>query len=199
MNKNYNTGFRAGLAFGCAKEGVSATTLRKSAACVKECTASAPVQIQLAKIASHICRAAGPEFVKTAAIYDAIVAREGVYTSLAREMYIEPVVHTLSGLQKNAGILTDTASAIGAGQDVLYKAMLLGALGGAGVGTLGWTLLRDVKEDDATAEVKHEQAKMYRRIAKDLQKRIDAQASADKDTKKLRKTIEEEEAGNYVL
>ena len=40
---------------------------------------------------------------------------------------------------------------------------------------------------------------MYKRIAKDLQKRIDAQEDSDPDRKKLRKTIEAEAEGDYVL
>lgn len=198
----YDLGFKAGLAFGCASNGVSATTLRKSAACTRACAQNNAVQVQLAKIAGHICRNAGPDFTKLAATYDAIVNRQGTQTKVARAMFIEPVLHTLAGITKTAGLgelLTGAVNTVNAGQDMVYKSALLSALAGAGLGTLGWTIFRDIKEDDATAEAKHEQARMYRRIAKDLQKRIKAQAETDKDMRKLRKTIEEEGDSNYVL
>ena len=200
---DYTLGFKTGLAFGCATSGVSATTLRKSAACTDACMAAPAVQVQLAKIASTICTNAGPGFEKTAALYDTIVRRNGVESKLSQELYLEPVVCTLANLEKSAGIISDLVNApirvAGAGADAVYKSAILSAIAGAGIGTLGWSLFRDVKEDDATAEAKLEQAKMYRRIAGDLQKRLDAQAETSKDTKKLRKQIEEESDSGYVL
>ncbi len=200
---DYDLGFKTGLAFGCAAAGVSATTLRKSAACTTVCMEAPAVQVQLAKIASAICHRAGDGFEKTAALYDTIVQRNGVTSKVSQDLFLAPVAHTLANLEKSAGILSDLVNApirvAGAGADAVYKSALLSAIAGAGVGALGWSLFRDVKEDDATAEAKIEQAKMYRRIAGDLQKRLDAQASTDKSTKKLRKQIEEESDSGYVL
>lgn len=210
---DYNLGFKTGLAFGCASNGVSATTLRKSASCVDVCLKAPEVQVQLAKIASFILHAAGPEFTKTASAYDVIIQRNGVESKVGREMFIEPVAHTLAGLEKSA-VIADAATAplkfateavaaplkiANTGYEAIYKSALLSAIAGAGLGTIGWTLFRDVKEDDANAEAKLEQAKMYRRIAKDLQKRIDAQTDSAKANSKFRKDIENEGESDYVL
>ena len=199
---DYNLGFKTGLAFGCASNGVSATTLRKSASCVDVCLKAPEVQVQLAKIASFILRAAGPEFTKTASAYDVIIQRNGVESKVGREMFIEPVAHTLASLEKSAGIADAVAAPLkiaNTGYEAIYKSALLSAIAGAGLGTIGWTLFRDVKEDDANAEAKLEQAKMYRRIAKDLQKRIDAQTDSAKANSKFRKDIENEGESDYVL
>lgn len=208
MDPLYELGYRTGLAFGCAAKGTTASQLKKSATCVKTCLQDASVQSMLAKIASVIFTNAGAGFEKQAAAYNIMSERPGTRTKYVVDTYLAPVLDTLSacGMQKEAKVpfgisdlISGAAGAAGAAQDFVYKSALLSAIGGAGLSALGWHLFRDMKEDDASAIAKHEQAKMYKRIAKDLQKRIDAQEDSDPDRKKLRKTIEAEAEGDYVL
>lgn len=206
MDSEYEKGVRAGLIFGCAVQGTTYSNFKKAAHCLRECEKNKSVQKMLAKIASYICKNAGEEFNKTAAIYDAIDKHGGVETAYAYNMYIEPALKTLSKVPdftKQAGILSSIVGglkgAVTKTPDLIYKLALLGAIGGAGVGTLGWSLSRDISDDDATAKAKHEQAKLYKRIAQDLQKRIDAQQDMSASNKKVRKIAEEEDSADYVL
>lgn len=208
MDSLYELGYRTGLAFGCASQGTTAAQLKKSATCVKACLQDESVQAILTKLASLIFSEAGEGFEKQAAVYEVMSNRPGARSKYVVDTYIAPVLDTLAAcsMQKQAkvpfglsDIISGAAGAAGAAQDFVYKSALLSAIGGAGLSALGWHLFRDMKEDDASALAKHEQAKMYRRIAKDLQKRIDAQEDSDPDRKKLRKTLEEEGAGDYVL
>ena len=52
-----------------------------------------------------------------------------------------------------------------------------------------------MREDNAEAEAKKDQARHYRRIAKDLQKRIDATTGKSD----FKKKVEDEEESDYVL
>lgn len=213
MNANATTGYKFGVALGCAVNGVTLSDVMAKSAKVNECLASPIIQHTLAKIASTIFANAGREFAPEAAFYTAMSARPAPYTSFVKRAYLEPVLETLAHstetLEKSASpslfkfsvgdLIDNTGKVISGSQELLYKLALLGALGGAGLGTAGWLVNRDMQSDDAEATAKLEQAKHYRQIAKDLQKRLDANADASVERNNLRRAIQEENESAIVL
>lgn len=211
MNKNATLGYKFGVALGCAVNGVKLSDVMTKAAKVETCLDSPVIQQTLAKIAATIFTNAGSEFTPEAAFYTAMTARQAPYTPFVKQAYLEPVLEMLAHgketLEKTASILPfdigsiidNTGKVISGSQELLYKLALIGALGGAGLGAAGWAVGRDMRADDAKAVAKLEQAKHYRQIAKDLQKRLDAKAEGSADHKKLRNTIKEETDTDIVL
>lgn len=202
---DYTLGYRSGLALGCATRGVTASSLRKQASKAATCMSDINFQKAIAGIAETIFVKAGDEFNKSAAIYATIRERKEPLTKFATATFIEPVIQTLAAaaqydsMTKEASWIKSISSAIGGlwggTQDVLYKLALLGLIGGGTAGVVANIAGRHMREEDAEAEAKKEQAKHYRRIAKDLQKRIDATTNKSE----FKKKIEDEDESEYVL
>lgn len=202
---DYTLGYRMGLALGCATQGVTPATLRKQASKAEACLQNISFQQAIAGIAETIFVKAGSDFEKSAAIYATIRKQQTPLTKFATATFITPVIQTLSAaaqhdaLVKEASLLKSLGSAVsglwGGTQDVLYKLALLGLIGGGTAGVVANIAGRHMREEDAEAEAKKEQAKHYRRIAKDLQKRIDATTNKSE----FKKKIENEDESDYVL
>ena len=202
---DYTNGYKLGLALGCATNGITAAELRKKAALSYTCTHDAIFQKALAGIAETIFLKAGDEFKKSAALYSIIGSKEYPLTKYATATFITPVLQTLAKESKRDSLVKEAStikSIIGAGgalvnntQEALYKLALLSLIGGGTAGIIAHTASRHMREEDAEAEAKKMQAKHYRRIAKDLQKRIDAEMSKSD----LKKKIEAEDESDYVL
>lgn len=202
---HYKQGYKMGLALGCATHGVTAAELRKKASKAYVCENDATFQKALAGIAETIFVRAGEDFKKSAAVYATIGKIEQPLTKFATATFISPILQTLASeetratLVKEAGLLKSIVGAGGAlvnnTQEALYKLAILSLIGGGAAGILAHTASRHMREDNAEAEAKKEQAKHYRRIAKDLQKRIDATTS----TSEFKKKIEDEGESDYVL
>lgn len=210
---DYKLGYECGLALGCAVHGISAAALRKKASLAHTCANDLTFQKAIAKVAETIFTKSGEEFEKSAAIYNAIANSPEPLSTPTQEMFLTPVLETLAkaarqdefvkessfGLGSITGpikdIISSAGSLVGGAQEGLYRLALLGLIGGGAGGVLANVASRHMREDSAKAEAKREQAKHYRRIAEDLQKRIDAKA----EPSKLRKKIEDEEEGDYVL
>lgn len=207
---DYKLGYEAGLALGCAKHGIAAPGLRKKANVVKTCMSDATFQKALSVIAESIFKKAGSEFTKEAAIYATIAGKSEALTKQASEIFLTPVLEALAeaerydNLVKEASFIKDivggASSVMNNTQDALYKLALLGLIGGGVGGTLLWNITKDMREDTADAESKREQAKHYRRIAKDIQKRMDAKAKPiTSKSNQFKKSLEEENESDYVL
>lgn len=202
---DYKLGYEIGLALGCATHGVSSAHLRKQAAKAYTCEHDLTFQKTLAGIAETIFIKAGSEFKKEAAIYAQISKAEQPLTKYATATFITPVIKSLAeaskqdALVKEAGWFKDILGAggtmINGTQEALYKLALLGLIGGGTAGVIANMASRHMREDNAEAEAKKDQARHYRRIAKDLQKRIDATTSKSD----FKKKVEAEEESDYVL
>lgn len=202
-------GYKFGVKLACAYHGIDPGALMTKAAKVYTCLESPVMQHAFAKIASTIMHNAGPEFAAEEALFNAIANRHTPLTSFVKKAFLYPVLDTLANaaatcsMEKSAGVFNDIISGVGSvlngSQEALYKLALIGALGGAGIGALGWNLSRHMREEDADTAAKIEQAKHYRQIARDLQKRLNAEASGSADHAKLRRLIEAEDEGDVVL
>lgn len=202
---DYKLGYEIGLALGCATHGVSPAHLRKQAAKAYTCEHDLTFQKALAGIAETIFIKAGSEFKKEAAIYAQVGKSEQPLTKYATATFITPVLESLAeasrqdALVKEAGWFTDIigagSAAVNGTQEALYKLALLGLIGGGTTGVIANMVSRHMREDNAEAEAKKDQARHYRRIAKDLQKRIDATTSKSD----FKKKVEDEEESDYVL
>lgn len=201
---DYKLGYEFGLALGCATRGITPATLRKQASKAYTCENDIHFQKAIAGIAETVFLRAGEEFKKSAALYATIGKTETPLTKYATAMFITPVLDVLSAEAKQEELVKEASwikNIIGAGgalanntQELLYKLALLGLIGGGTAGVVANIASRHMREDDAEAESKKEQAKHYRRIAKDLQKRLDATTKSE-----FKKTVEAEDESDYVL
>lgn len=202
---DYKLGYEIGLALGCATHGISPATLRKQASKAHVCEHDLMFQKALAGVAETIFIKAGSEFKKEAAIYAQISKSEQPLTKYATATFITPVLESLAKASKQDSLVKEAnwfKNIIGAGgalvnntQEALYKLALLGLIGGGTAGVIANIASRHMREDNAEAEAKKDQARHYRRIAKDLQKRIDATTGKSD----FKKKVEDEEESDYVL
>jgi len=201
MNGAYNFGLSLGKYIFAKKAGVSTEVFDYINYKADADLNDKSTQLGLAKFAAN--NLGNDEYSKN--IYRAIYKNGGCITKYASNLFFKPVIKAIQGsnMEKHAFLnaitssVSDTAKAIlKNAPDLAYKSILVGGLGGAGLSALGWALYRDVAQKDADVDSKIEQAKLYKRIAEDLQKKVDAKKDKKNSTKKI---VEAYGDADYVL
>lgn len=197
MNDIYNLGVEVGKKLFAKEIGVNVDTFDYINKKANKSLEDKDMQMILSKVASDTLNdfEVGDKY-----IYNKIYENGGCKNKHAAALFMEPVIYKIansSPMEKKAIIGSIFKSA----PELAYKTILIGGLGGAGLAALGWSLFRDVNQKDADVETKIEQARMYRQIARDLQKKIDANKKEDKKKNKgyPKDIIEEYGDSNYVL
>lgn len=201
MNDAYNFGLSLGKYIFAKKAGVNTNVFDYINYKAEADLYDKDTQLSLAKLAFNNLESDA----YTKSIYKTIYKNGGCITKYATALFFEPIIKSIqdSNIEKHAFLNTitssvsDTAKAIlKNAPDLAYKSILVGGLGGAGLSALGWALYRDVAQKDADVDSKLEQAKLYRRIASDLQKKVDAKKDKKDSTKKI---VEAYGDADYVL
>lgn len=145
--------------------------------------AESPVMTDaLLKIGATIFRAAGDN--ENAQMYE-LMRQRPLLTKYARAVYVEPVLEVLGRcsyreaeeFEKRAtSILTNLSKVTGMMPDMLQTIAVVSAGMGAGGGALWWALNRDTEADDLEVQAKEEQAKYYRDLAKEIQRKAKQKA-----------------------
>lgn len=209
-SNEYKAGFRAGATLVGAYNKSDISPMAKIAA-VKEYESDLSVQKLMCKAAKVILAAGGESESAEYKLYDVIDSFDSPMTKYSCQRFINPVIGVLCdearreagvvGIDKSAAILPGIASifgkALGTGNNVLQNLLMFGGITGASLGGLTWYLNRAAKENDYKAEAKEEQAAHYRRIAKDLKKRI--QLERDSENENLERVVNEESPDAYVV
>jgi hypothetical protein len=175
-----------GFLLGSMDHGITYSEVLEKKASHENAIANEHYQKTLAKIGAGIFKAAGLADGVLYKLYSKIHDAEGPLTKEAAELVLAPVA---SAMTKSAG---------GSWVDWITEPGKLATLAATIAGTAGggawWAINRHARLEDAEIQLKKEQAKHYRRIAKDLQKRLDATTKSD-----LKKTVEAENESDYVL
>lgn len=209
-SKEYKAGYEAGVALaGAYHNGSGNKVMAKVAALM----ASKEVQDSLCKAAKYILEVGGEKDSTAYRLYDTIERFDGPLTKYSCDRFLNPVIATINEASRElngepsiekvaSSILPGAASVVGktlgSGHSLINNLMLLGGLTGASLGGLAWYVNRAAKENDIEADAKEEQARHYRRIAKDLQRRLKLEAR-DKEEEAVERIASEEVPGAYVL
>lgn len=209
-SKEYKAGYDAGVALAGAYHGGAGNI---EMAKVDRLMASREVQSSLCKAAKYILEAGGEKDSTAYKLYETIDGFNGPLTKYSCDRFLNPVIATLNEASRElngepsiekvaSSILPGVASAIGrafgTGHSLIRNLMLFGGLTGASLGGLAWYINRAARENDVEAEAKEEQAKHYKRIAKDLQRRLKLEAR-DKEEEAVERAASEEVPSAYVL
>lgn len=174
--------FDSGVAMVCAERKVSlhdaVRMFSKQAA-----LAESPVMTDaLLKIGATIFRAAGDN--ENAQMYE-LMRQRPLLTKYARAVYVEPVLEVLGRcsyreaeeFEKRANpAIAAFTKATGVMPDLLQTIAVISAGMGAGGGALWWALNRDTEANDLEVQAKEEQAKYYRDLAKEIQRKAKLKA-----------------------
>ena len=194
--KLYQDGYAMGIKEASVAYNADTADYYKAKQCVKTSMESPEVQRMIAKVASVIFREAGDDFIPERAVYEVLQRNENPLTEFSKQAFLYPVLETLSGFEKSAG-LSDAISKLFGGLPETAATMAIG--GGAALGGLGWLLNRDITSIEDDTEAKLEQARYYRRIAKDLQRRLKAKEEGNPDKKKIKEAVEEAGEGGMLI
>lgn len=212
----YNEAYMFGQMLEASIHGRNPQDVIRKEACVEALDADPTMQKAVCKAASYIFKQAGYAGTKLDRVYEAIMNLDGPITKVASDMFITPVLNSLSyfntavqnaELEKSASKLPALLKLIpaiaGKGVSSVPSWVQTGFLGAAGTGaTLGgllWVLNRSANQDDADVAAKEEQAAHYRQIADDIRKRIKLESSKDPKTKEIAKKLEEENTDSYII
>ena len=194
--KLYQDGYAMGIKEASVAYNADTADYYKAKQCVEASMESPEVQRMIAKVASVIFREAGDDFIPERAVYEVIQRNENPLTEFSKQAFLYPVLETLSGFEKSAG-LSDAISKLFGGLPETAATMAIG--GGAALGGLGWLLNRDITSVEDDTEAKLEQARYYRRIAKDLQRRLKAKEEGNPDKKKIKEAGDEAGEGGMLI
>lgn len=194
--KLYQDGYAMGIKEASVAYNADTADYYKAKQCVEASMESPEVQRMIAKVASVIFREAGDDFIPERAVYEVLQRNENPLTEFSKQAFLYPVLETLSGFEKSAG-LSDAISKLFGGLPETAATMAIG--GGAALGGLGWLLNRDITSVEDDTEAKLEQARYYRRIAKDLQRRLKAKEEGNPDKKKIKEAVEEAGEGGMLI
>ena len=194
--KLYQDGYAMGIKEASVAYNADTADYYKAKQFVETSMESPEVQSMIAKVASVIFREAGDDFIPERAVYEVIQRNENPLTEFSKQAFLYPVLETLSGFEKSAG-LSDAISKLFGGLPETAATMAIG--GGAALGGLGWLLNRDITSVEDDTEAKLEQARYYRRIAKDLQRRLKAKEEGNPDKKKIKEAVEEAGEGGMLI
>ena len=194
--KLYQDGYAMGIKEASVAYNADTADYYKAKQCVETSMESPDVQRMIAKVASVIFREAGDDFIPERAVYEVLQRNENPLTEFSKQAFLYPVLETLSGFEKSAG-LSDAISKLFGGLPETAATMSIG--GGAALGGLGWLLNRDITSIEDDTEAKLEQARYYRRIAKDLQRRLKAKEEGNPDKKKIKEAVEEAGEGGMLI
>ena len=184
MINEQQTGEILGFLLGSMDHGVPYNTVLEKKANYEAYIANEAYQKTLAKIGSGIFKNAGMQGCTTEKLFSKIASIEGPLTKEAADLLLSPIAETMT---KYAFVdwITEPAK----------LAMITAALAGTAGGGAWWALNRHAREEDAAVEVKKQQAEHYRRLARDIQKRLLLQ---QKQSPELIKALEEETEGFVV-
>lgn len=188
MNEYFDQGYNEGVKFACFKLGTPTLETVKAKNFNDTIFENSYMQKDLCKLACALLYAAGEDTGVEAELYNGLLnTMERGYTMSkeASEHLLGPVVEALGmnsviasnhPLVKQAGGFVDTMA------DVAKSGITIGGIGGASIGALAWLLNRNADQKDEEIDVKREQAKHYRAIAKDIKERLKAKAEDLKET-----------------
>lgn len=214
-NTSYKEGYDAGVKIACAICGITPGDAVRRSAFTDAALSAAPMQIAICKVAAYIFEEAGRAGSPEHILYSNLSRSAGPLTNYSTERFITPVVKSLAkeakavhedNMEKSAAQLLSTGAimklfgrSVGSGPEVLRLLALLGVGGGASAGALTWALNRDATQDDSDIEAKQRQAEHYRQIASDLQKRLNLENDNSSQAKAIKKTVDEQGEGAYVI
>lgn len=209
-SNEYKAGYNAGITLAGAYNGGAGLNVIETADRLME---SKEVQNLLCKVAKYMLEAGGEGASAEYKLYDTIESYDGPITKYSCARFFNPVITTLNevtreingeaSMEKIAtsvipGIASIVGKTFGTGHSLVNSLMLLGGLTGASLGGLAWYVNRAARENDIEAEAKEEQARHYKRIAKDLQRRIKLEKK-DEEAEAVERAASEEVPGAYVI
>ena len=194
--KLYQDGYAMGIKEASVAYNADTADYYKAKQCVEASMESPEVQRMIAKVAAVIFREAGDDFIPERAVYEVLQRNENPLTEFSKQAFLYPVLETISGFEKSAG-LSDVISKLFGGLPETAATMAIG--GGAALGGIGWLLNRDITSVEDDTEAKLEQARYYRRIAKDLQRRLKAKEEGNPDKKKIKEAVDEAGEGGMLI
>ena len=194
--KLYQDGYAMGIKEASVAYNADTADYYKAKKCVETSMESPEVQRMIAKVASVIFREAGDDFIPERAVYEVLQRNENPLTEFSKQAFLYPVLETISGFEKSAGLF-DVIGKLFGGLPETAATMAIG--GGAALGGLGWLLNRDITSVEDDTEAKLEQARYYRRIAKDLQRRLKAKEEGNPDKKKIKEAVDEAGEGGMLI
>ena len=185
-------GFNSGVLLACAQNKVAPgdiIRIMEKQACLKD---SAAINDVLLKLGSTILREGGYE--DDAALMSAMIGFP-MKSAHAKELFCDSVLETLGHAsyqeaeeyqEKQASvILSGLAKGLGMTPTALQLSAMLAAAAGVAGGGAYWALNRDAGVTDDVTAAKEEQAKYYKRLAKDLQHRMKMKGLKDSTNKKV--------------
>lgn len=211
----YNAGYNAGVTIACALNRIQPGDALRKSAFADTALSSATMQAALCKVASYIFENAGMTDVPAYILYSKLSNIQQPLTQYSTEKFIVPVAKTLKkaassayeqGIDKIASTFLPAgiiAKLVGRTASTTPEAIrllsIIGIGGGAAAGSLAWLLNRDSTQDETDVEAKLKQAEHYKQIAEDLQKRLDLEADEKPSKKDLKKAVEEQGEGAYLI
>lgn len=176
-----------GFLLGSMDHGITYSEVLEKKASHENAIANEHYQKTLAKIGAGIFKSAGLDGSILYKLYSKIHDVEGPLTKEAAELVLAPVAVAM------------TKSAGGSLIDWITEPAKLATLAATIVGTAGggawWAMNRHARVEDAEIQLKKEQAKHYRKLARDIQKRLLLQ---QKQAPELVKALEEE-SNSFVV
>lgn len=197
--EDYKAGFNAGMALSRAAAGMSEEEFRMSKAASAVIREDRDAQVTLCKIAKHILSSAG-ETGTAYRIYDVIEKSAGAVSGVTFDTYLAPVLHAVAeagvkdGLDKAAkvGIIpAAVAHTANLGSDAFKTLLAAAGLLGITGGGAWWAINRDPAEDDVETQLKRDQATYYKRLAKDLKRKVAQEEAKNPKIDATRKAVED--------
>lgn len=212
-SREYKAGYNAGIMLVAATRKCPDPMFK--IAMTNEFDRSKDIQKLMCKTAEAVLEAGEEEESAAYNLVKALEEADNPVTRYALRKYIYPIMDALNSesndlegildaekVEKSASVLSRMAetagSVIGSGKNIADSLLWLGGLTGASLGGLAWYVNRAAKETDAEAEAKDEQARHYRRIAKDLKRRMAVEAR-DKVNDAVERAAYETSPNSYVI
>lgn len=209
----YADGFKYGQILSAAEHGLTGGDAFRKEAAVGLIESDEAAQKMICRVGSYIFKQAGMTDSFASKAFDVIGDIEGPIMKVAADMFLTPVVESLAAFSKEvtetgidkaashiaAEIPEVIGKVLGAGKEAT-RLSLMGAGGvGLGLGGLLWALNRSAMQDDADITAKEEQARHYRQIARDIEKRVQLEQDKSEATKDIKKSIGDSSPDAYLL
>ena len=202
----YRKGYELGFSMAGVSVGMSADDVAMSKAAAAVVREDKEAQEAICKVAKFIL-SFDDNSAYEQAIYSTIEKSAGAVSGVVFDTYLAPVLeavaeadakNTLIKLAKanGAGPLKLYSAAASLGSDAFKTILAASALLGATGGAAWWAVNRGPSEDDIETQAKQDQAHYYRRVAKDIKRKLAQQEASNQKIVDTKKAI----SGNdYVL
>lgn len=201
---DYKAGYEAGIALSCAAAGMTSDEFKMSKAASDVLYEEKEAQVAICKIAKYILAEAG-DIGTEYAIYDTIEKSAGVVGKVAFDTYLAPVLRATAEVSAADSIVKSAGlgwlgkvfgHSVNLGSDTFKTLLAAAALTGTLGGGAWWSLNRGPEEDDVDTQLKRDQAKYYRDLARDLKVKI---AQEEARNPRIAATRAVAEDNDYVL